>query len=47
VDEKFNKGGNLLDLAISNYDLYEFQNINYQQKKKEDNMAVQAAIFQE
>ena len=36
---------NLLDLAVNSLDLYTFDNVNYQKKKKDDELAINEAYY--
>lgn len=47
IDKTIKKSKNLLDLAFTTVDLYEFQNENYALKKKEDELALKEAFFRE
>lgn len=47
IEATLNKQKNFLDLALTSFDLYEFQNENYHQKKKEDEVALREALLYE
>lgn len=47
IDKSLKKSKNLLDLAFTSVDLYEFQNENYALKKKEDEIALKEAFFRD
>jgi len=47
IDKTVKKSKSLLDLAFTSVDLYEFQNENYAQKKKDDEIALKEAFFRE
>jgi hypothetical protein len=46
LEKMFNKkSSNLLDLAITDLNFYQFEDVDYQKKKKEDELAINEAFI--
>lgn len=39
------KSGNLLDLAINDLNFYQFEDVDYQKKKRDDELAINEAYY--
>lgn len=46
LEKMFNKkSSNLLDLAITDLNFYQFEDVDYQKKKREDELAINEAFI--
>lgn len=45
IEKRLNIKNNLLDLAVGSLDLYTFDNVDYQKKRREDELAINEAYY--